>query len=484
MVGVSAPPGAGGSFVGDLRVVLRGRDFRRLLATRVVSQAGDGAFQVGLASLFFFSPERAATAAAAAAAFAALLLPYTLVGPFAGVLLDRWRRRHVLLRANLVRAVMVLGVAALVLAGVVGPPLYVVVLACLSVNRFFLAGLGASLPHVVPRAQLVMANAVTPTCGTLAAVLGAGAGYAVRAGLGAGDGTDAVVLCVSVLAFLGSAAIASRMHPDLLGPDREPTAPTTRELRSVLAGLVDGARHVRARRPAFHALAAIGSHRFAYGVSTIATILLCRNYFADPADVDAGLALLAAVFAASGAGFALAALLTPVATARIGTAGWITVCFAAAAAAEYAFVVLLTVPLMLLGALVLGVAAQGAKICVDAIVQREVDDGYRGRVFSFYDVVFNAAFVAAAALAVLVVPDDGFSRLLYAGIATGYLLTSLGYAVAARAHPPRAAEVLPATGPGGGAQPATQRPGSDGPDGAAAADPLTGRGTRAGPPTS
>ena len=94
---------------------------------------GDGAFQVGLASVFFFSPERAATASAAAAAFAVGILPYTIVGPFAGVLLDRWRRRQILLVANAVRAVLVVGAAALVAGHAVGPPLYLVVLpACRS----------------------------------------------------------------------------------------------------------------------------------------------------------------------------------------------------------------------------------------------------------------------------------------------------------------------------------------------------------------
>ncbi|GMA87094.1 hypothetical protein GCM10025868_23440 [Angustibacter aerolatus] len=139
------------SFVADLRTVLRGRDFRRLFAVRLTSQAGDGVFQVGLASLVFFSPERAATAQAAAAAFAVSALPYTLIGPWAGVLLDRWPRQRVLLWSNAVRALMVLGVAAVVVGRSVGPTLYLSVLACLSVNRFFLAGLGASLPRVVPR---------------------------------------------------------------------------------------------------------------------------------------------------------------------------------------------------------------------------------------------------------------------------------------------------------------------------------------------
>jgi len=142
------------SFAGDLRAVVRHRDFRRLFATRLTSQAADGMFQAALASLFFFSPERQTSAGSVAAAFATLLLPYSLVGPFAGVLLDRWRRRQVLVYANLVRAGMVLGVAALSAADVTGVPLYAAVLACLSVNRFFLATAQAVVPRLVPGQDL------------------------------------------------------------------------------------------------------------------------------------------------------------------------------------------------------------------------------------------------------------------------------------------------------------------------------------------
>src|SRR6476619_6437621 len=108
-------------FAGDLRAVVRHRDFRRLFATRLTSQASDGMFQSALASLFFFSPEKQTSAGSVAAAFAVLLLPYSLVGPFAGVLLDRWRRRQVLVWANVLRAGMVAVVAALTFGGVTGP---------------------------------------------------------------------------------------------------------------------------------------------------------------------------------------------------------------------------------------------------------------------------------------------------------------------------------------------------------------------------
>ena len=409
-------------FVADLRIVLRGRDFRRLFAVRLVSQAADGALQVSLASLVFFSPERAATAQAAAAVAAVTVLPYTVVGPFAGVLLDHWRRRQVLVVANVVRAALVVAIAALVASGAVGPVLYGLVLACLSVNRFFLTALGAGLPHVVPTDELVMANAVTPTSGTLAALAGGGVGYLVSTQLPSGDDGDAVVLVATALVYLGSALLALRMDRALLGPEHgERTAIGWH-------AVAEGARHVWHRRPAWNALAVIGAHRFGYGLTTLATVLLCRNHFRDPGDPGAGLALMAQVFAAAGLGFGVAALVTPIASARWGTGGWIWRALAGAAVVQAVLVVGLRVGTALVAALVLGVAAQGVKICVDAIVQRVVEDDFRGRVFAFYDVVFNVAFVAAAAAAAIVLPQDGYSPALFAVIAVLYAVAAVAYA--------------------------------------------------------
>ena len=51
---------------------------------------------------------------------------------------------------------------------------------------------------------------------------------------------------------------------------------------------------------------------------------------------------------------------------------------------------------LLPAAFALGLSAQGVKICVDTLVQLNIDDAYRGRVFSLYDVLFNLVFVAAA----------------------------------------------------------------------------------------
>src|SRR5690606_41789781 len=97
---------------GELSEILRGRDFRRLYATRLASQLTDGVFQVALAGYVFYSAERQTTAAKAAAAFAVTLLPYSALGPFVGRFIDRWRRRPVVVSSRGLRAGLGLLVAA------------------------------------------------------------------------------------------------------------------------------------------------------------------------------------------------------------------------------------------------------------------------------------------------------------------------------------------------------------------------------------
>ena len=93
--------------------LLRGRWFRRLFAVRVTSQLSDGVFQVALASYIIFAPERQPSPGAIASALAAVLLPFSVLGPFVGVFLDRWSRRQILAWANFIRVGLVLLLAGL-----------------------------------------------------------------------------------------------------------------------------------------------------------------------------------------------------------------------------------------------------------------------------------------------------------------------------------------------------------------------------------
>ena len=132
------------TFIGDLRTVLAQRDFRRLFATRLVSQAGDGIITAGVGTYVFFNASTFPSPAAGAASFTVLYLPYSLIGPFAGVLIDRWSRRQILVWSALLRATFVAATAALMAAGNRSVPLYVALLLVLGVNRFLLSTLSAA----------------------------------------------------------------------------------------------------------------------------------------------------------------------------------------------------------------------------------------------------------------------------------------------------------------------------------------------------
>lgn len=412
--------------VGQLRAVVRGRDYRRLYATRLVSQCTDGLFQAALAGYILFSPERQASAGKIAAAFAVVLLPYSVLGPFAGVFLDRWSRRQVLVWAPVLRAGVIVGAAGLLLAGHDGAGFFLAVLVVMGVNRFFLAALSAALPHVVEHRLLVTANTFAVTSGTVIAFAGGGLGYLLRLVFGGGRVGTAAILLSAAGAYLLAGLVATRLERWRLGPDLDAAPPTTREaVRTVLRGLADGARYIGRTRTVALALGAIAFHRFWYGITLVMTLLLYRYLFSD--DVDEGLNRAAGVLAVSGAGYFLAAVLTPPVVARIGKNTWITGLLGAAAVASTVFGLPFANAPWLVLAFLLGVVSQGVKLSVDAILQETVPDAYLGRVFAVYDMLFNAMFVGAAAVAAVSMPPDGRSPVMLCVVIVAYLAGAMTY---------------------------------------------------------
>ncbi|MGW1410303.1 MFS transporter [Streptomyces sp. NPDC002403] len=407
--------------VGDLRVLLRLRNFRRLLAVRLLSQSADGVFQVALAAHVVFSPEKQASAGAIASAMAVLLLPYSLIGPFAGVLLDRWPRRQVFLYGNLLRAALACCTALLVLGSVPDWLFYASALCVTAVNRFVLAGLSAALPRVVDSDRLVLANSLSPTAGTLAATAGGGLAFVVRLLLA---NSDAAVVLLSATLYLASALASLALATGLLGPDRDgDRIELRRALATTARGLAEGLRHLAERKQATRVLAAMTVMRFCYGALTVMVLMLCRYAWTD--SESEGLALLGLAVAVSGAGFFAAAVLTPWAVGLLGRFRWMAVCAAGAAVLEPALGLWFALVPMLVAAFVLGLVTQGAKIATDTVVQTAVEDSFRGRVFSLYDVLFNVAFVGAAAVTALILPPDGRSVTVVIGVAVLYAVVAV-----------------------------------------------------------
>jgi MFS family permease len=426
------------SFLRDLRIVWAEHGFRRLFSTRLVSQTGDGLFTAGLGGYVFFSATNFPNPTSGAAAFAVLYLPYSLIGPFAGVFIDRWSRRQILVWSALLRSVFVAVTASLVASGKFGVPLYVSVLAVLGVNRFFLASLSAALPHVVRADKLVMANAVSPTAGGIAAALGGIAGIGVHVALHGGRGEYAATLLAAGCCYIAAGLVSATMARDLLGPAqevRERKPGIAAEFGIVLTGLAAGARYLASRRTTAAAIAVTGVNRLFYGILFLMSILLYRNYFYRTESANKALSHYAVLTALVAIGYGAAAFATPIATRRMTKQTWITALLVVGAVAT----AVLGTPFKEAGFLVLGfclgLAAQGIAICATTILQEDVGDDYRGRAFSFYDMSFNVLFVIGAALSAVIMPVSGKSAGLITAVAIGYLLAAAGYWALSRRAP-------------------------------------------------
>lgn len=414
-----------------LRSILARPDFRRLFAIRLTGQFSDGLLQASLATFVLFSPERQPSAVTVAASFAILLLPYSIIGPFAGVFLDRWSRRNVLVRANLLKALFTIPIIALVFGGNDGALLGLAVLIVLGIGRFVLAGISASLPHVVQGKDLVTANALTPTAGTLMVVIGGLFGVGLRALIGGGDGGSLVILSCAVVMYVVTAFIASRLAVRALGPDGSAPQDT---LMGVLRGLVGGVRVLRDEPTAGRAIAVVGAHRIAFGALTVGSLLLVRNTFSATTDADAALGQFTFVTAFAAGGAVIGAVLTPTMTRRIGAVQWSAIVLTLAGIIGLGGYLIgsavPSLPAILFGSAAVGLAGTSVKISADTLIQRNIPDDHLGRVFALFDMIGNVCLVTGVTLMAFTAPDSGQAFGAYILLAIWLILTAIWYLLA------------------------------------------------------
>jgi MFS family permease len=211
------------SFLG----LLRHPRLSRLFAARWTGQAVDGLFQSALASFVLFSPERQTGAMGAALAFAVVLLPYSLIGPFVGTILDRISRQRALFFANLLRALDLIIIALLISKGRTGFELTVLVLFAFGINRLILAGLSAGLPLVIDSQSLITANAMAVTGGSIWVVLGGGIGFSLRKifeSLHNANHSDAILITFAAIGYGLTSILMLRLKRNEIGPLSHDTA--------------------------------------------------------------------------------------------------------------------------------------------------------------------------------------------------------------------------------------------------------------------
>ena len=388
-----------------LVALLAERDFRLLLGAQCIAQMADGLAQVAFAEEIVLDPQ--GTPTRTLALFALTLLPYSLLGPFTGVLVDRWPRRSILVWANVARAVLLVSLPLWMGALPGDTALYAGVLLLLGFGRLFLTTKGASLPVVLREHHLLRGNSVSGGGGMISALVGGVVGIGVAAIVS----TETAFIIAGLLYTVG-ALVARRISNPMAHPHKHLERVRDATAR-IATELVEGVREIwvreRARLPLFGIFVLRVAAMF---VALIAIEVIRTEYTAT--DDSGRLSASALALGAAGVGAFLGALTAPAMGRRFSTPALLIIGFVVSGASMLVAAPVLelttTVGLTLFG----GFGAFVAKVAVDAQVQEALPDEFRGRAFALYDILYNLASVVAA-LFLVAFFESSLGALLAAG---------------------------------------------------------------------
>jgi apolipoprotein N-acyltransferase len=385
--------------------------FRTLVAGQAVGQLGDGLTQIAFAQLVVFDIGRGATPERIAGILAVTLLPFSVVGPLAGVFIDRWDRRRTLIVASLCRAAL----ATVAISASVWhsePLAYLGVILLLSSSRFVLDAKGAVLPRTVEAGDLVRANAISGLFGMTAAFVGAVGGAMFV------SSSVLVGFLAGAAAYLAASACFARL-PAVGGGSRRDTvaAALVRLGRELRTGGDEIAHTAELRRP----LTAVWLHRLLLGGGFVLLVLVVdRHYHLEASGY--GLAI-----AVTGVAAVLGTVSAPWLSGRWRATALLPLAFLPPAAAAAAVGYGPTLAGLICIVAVAAVSFQILKVLTDALVGRAAPDAVRGRVFAIYDVLYNVAFVLAGLLMIPLWRLDRERALLWwlaAAFTAGWLFTA------------------------------------------------------------
>jgi len=410
--------------------VLGNRDFRVLLAARLASQLGEGAFLAVVLDTVVFLPESQSSLRGFALATVLTLLPFSLLEPFAGVFVDRWPRRPILVTLPLVRA----GAALLMIPGLAAVAVYAGTLVVFSANRLFQATSSAVIPRVLGAADepeperapldgdesgpqprpsddslLFSANLIAAVAGTVALFGGLLAG-----GVLAGESGTPVAIALTWVAWAASSVLSARLSSAL--PPRKPATGALRGRLAAVAGdLADGFRRIAGTPAALAPILTVAAGQFLQMLAVATTLVVITE------SLGAGLVTFSGFVAVGGVGVFVGFLTAGPMRARLTNELLIGVAFVLSGLALLPAVVALGAVTLTIGAVFLGASYGWTRVPADTLAQRALPDRYRGRVFTAIDLGFNTARVLGALAAVIVVPLLG-PQTTFAVVAVLFLL--------------------------------------------------------------
>jgi MFS family permease len=378
----------------QMRGALRGRDLRRLLAIRLVGQGGDGFFQVALLASVL-APDQGSTLVDLFLTGVVTALPFTLLGPFVGVFIDRWPRRSILRFAPLLKAALL----PLVMLGPSRPAaFYLGALAVISVNRFQLSAAGAVVPRLVAADDLLAANSIVTVGGSLANLVG----VFIGGQLAQITGSPAWSVSIAGICWVVTSWVASRIGSDL-SPLTLPEAPELlrHQVRRIVAELGDALRVVARTPRAVGPITTFTIDQLGQGIILTLVLVVFRDEFRE------GVGSVSNVIGASGVGVIAGIATVGPLVARYRKEWVVGLAFGLAGGVLIAAGLNLRDWSLFGASFIVGMTFAWKKIPTDTLVQEALPDGYRGRVFSLFDMCFNAARILAGALALALVPALG-----------------------------------------------------------------------------
>jgi hypothetical protein len=363
-----------------------------LIWTHTVNYAADAMIAVSLAGTIFFSAARSQQRGNVALYLLVTMAPFAVVAPLVGPALDRLHRgrRLALAGTSLLRAML-----AWIMAANFGNPvaLYLGAFGILVLSKAYAVLRGACVPRVLPeRMSLVAANARLSIFGLVAAAVAA----ALLAGFIQLTGSYPWALRITVGVFLAAAVLALRLPARVDSAEGEQSAAVlSRGWRGRLWAGEPLGQHV------VTALRAAGALRALAGFLTLFLAFLIQ----DTARGFGAAAAVAGLAVAAGGGSLVGTVLgirlrlarpDPVLLTSIGAVA--VTCVVAALSYSLSSAILV--------ALLAGIANSLGKLCLDAIVQREVPDRLRASAFARAETLLQLAWVFGGGLGIAL-PSEG-----------------------------------------------------------------------------
>jgi len=217
-----------------LSLLKRNRNFRLLYIGQTISQLGDWFNAVAVYALLL---DLTGSATAVAWMMIVQFMPMALVGPFAGVVVDRVNRRRLMVAADLARGCLILGLLLVRRADQVWIA-YVVMALTIAATAFFEPARTATIPNITSEEELLPANALSSATWSAMLAVGASIGGIVTAIAGRN-----IAFAINAASFFWSAFFIGRTRYDAT-----PTVvdrPTTFATLTGISDLVEGFRYVR-----------------------------------------------------------------------------------------------------------------------------------------------------------------------------------------------------------------------------------------------